>query len=152
MGAFKILRVNHTGITVSDIGQAIRFFCDGLGGSCTEPVLYSDPFIERVTGIRGAQIIIAQVTLPDHEIELLQWVAPQDRRQSGARPCDPGHLHISLLVDGIEALVQHMGQFGFEPAGPVEVRQTSSGIVKSIYTYGFDNVVVELMDEENDMA
>lgn len=149
MSGFKILSVNHTGISVSDINEAIRFFCDGLGGSCTKPVLYTDSFIERVTGIKGAQIDIAQVTLPGHEIELLQYVAPQERRQSSARPCDPGHLHISLLVEGIEALIQHMDNFGFKPVGPIEVRQTSSGTVKSIYTYGFDNVVVELMDEGN---
>lgn len=149
MGAFKILAVNHTGITVSDIKEAIRFFCDGLGGSCTEPVLYTDPFIERVTGVKGAQIDIAHVTLPGHEIELLQYVAPQERVPSTARPCDPGHLHISLLVEGIEGLVQHMDQFGFKPAGPIEVRHTSAGTVKSIYTYGLDNVVVELMDEGN---
>lgn len=147
MGNFSILAVNHTGITVSDMDEAIRFFRDGLGGSCTEPLLYAQPFIARVTGLAGAQIIIAQVALPGHEIELLQYIVPEDRTRSTLRPCDPGHLHISLLVDGIEALVAHMGQFGFEPVGPIEVRETSAGTVKSIYTYGLDNIVVELMDE-----
>ena len=45
MGNFSILAVNHTGITVSDMDEAIRFFRDGLGGSCTEPLLYAQPFI-----------------------------------------------------------------------------------------------------------
>lgn len=141
----RVLSVGHTGITVSDMARAIRFFGDALGGTITAPVRHDDPVFERITGMEGAQITIAYVDLPGHKLELLEYARPLDRRGSTARPCDPGHLHIMLLVEGIDDLLRTLAGHGFKPVGPVQHVDEAGGF-KVIYTYGFDGIVVELMD------
>lgn len=141
-----VVSVAHTGITVSDMDRALAFFGIVLAGRVTEPVLHTDPLFERVTGVAGAQILIAYVELPGHTLELLEYVRPEDRRTSDLRPCDPGHLHLSLRVDGIADLVHRMAEAGFRPVGPIQHAREGDTEFDVIYTYGFDGLVIELMD------
>lgn len=141
----KVVGVTHTGITVSDMDRALSFFCGVLGATATEPVLYTDAMFERITGVPDANINIAYVDLPGHRLELLQYVKPDSRKTSNLMPCDSGHLHLSLLVENIEDLVAEMAAAGFEQAGPIQEVAAEGGF-KVIYTYGFDRLVIELMD------
>jgi catechol 2,3-dioxygenase-like lactoylglutathione lyase family enzyme len=141
----KVVGVAHTGITTSDLDRSIRLFRDVLGMQVTEPRLYDDPIMERVTGVPGAAIRIAYVELPGHKLELLQYLQPQEHLQSDLRPCDSGHLHLSLAVEGIDAVARRMGEAGFKPAGPIQYYAGEGGF-RVIYTYGPDNLVIELMD------
>lgn len=145
MSAGSVVGVAHTGITVSDLDRAIVFFRDVLGGQITEPVFYDDPMFERITGVERANIKIAYVDLPGHKLELLQYTSPDARANSSLRPCDSGHLHLSLIVEGINALAQRMAAAGFEPVGPIQTVEGDGGF-DVIYTYGFDSLVIELMD------
>lgn len=145
MTAGSVVGVAHTGITVSNMGRALRFFSEVLGGTTTSPTFYDDSIFERITGVAGAHINIAYVELPGHKLELLEYKRPSDKIAAELRPCDPGHLHLSLLVEGIEAVAERMCKAGFEPAGPIQHVSEGEGF-KVIYTYGFDNLVIELMD------
>lgn len=141
-----VVGVAHTGITVSDMNRALAFFEMVLGGRVTDPVLCTDSLFERVTGVAGAQIMIAYVELPGHTLELLEYVRPEDRKTSDLRPCDPGHLHLSLYVEGIADLVTRMAEAGFRPVGPIQHSRDGDAEFDVIYTYGFDGLVIELMD------
>src|ERR1700733_2056426 len=98
MNQGKVTGVAHTGITTSDLDRSIRFFRDVLGMSVTEPALYDDPIMARITGIPEAVIRVAYVDFPGHRLELLEYLRPLQRRVSDLRPCDSGHLHVSLMV------------------------------------------------------
>lgn len=141
----KVVGVAHTGVTTSDLDRSIRFFRDVLGMVVTEPRLYDDPIMGRITGVPDAAIRVAYVEFPGHKLELLQYLQPQQRRQSDLRPCDSGHLHLSLAVEGIDAVARRMEQAGFERAGPIQQIEEGGGF-RVIYTYGPDNLVLELMD------
>jgi catechol 2,3-dioxygenase-like lactoylglutathione lyase family enzyme len=141
----SVVGVAHTGITVSNIERAIRLFSQVFGATVTEPVLYVDPVFERVTGIENAQIRIAYADLPGHRIELLEYVNPVDKQTIKARPCDPGHLHLSLKVAGIDGVIAKMADHGFHPVGPVQKGMNGKEF-QVVYTYGFDGLVIELMD------
>lgn len=145
MSKGKVVGVAHTGITVSDMDRSIAFFRDILGGTATNPILYTDAMFERITGVEQANIKIAYVDLPGHRLELLEYVMPANRKASDLMPCDSGHLHLSLLVENIEDLVREMAAAGFEQAGPIQQVDAEGGF-KAIYTYGFDRIVIELMD------
>lgn len=140
----RIQRCDHIGISVSDMDRAIRFF-GGLGARVTEPQLYDDPKIGRASGVHGAVLTICMAYLGDYSFELLQYHTPDDRRTSDLRPCDAGHIHLALKVDGIEELVTRMQREGFEPAGPVQYGLGGSGLAAT-YCYGFDGLVVELIE------
>jgi catechol 2,3-dioxygenase-like lactoylglutathione lyase family enzyme len=145
MNEGNVVGVAHTGITTSDLDRCIGFFRDILGMPVTEPVLYDDPIMGRITGIPEAVIRIAYVDLPGHRLELLQYLRPLQRRVSDLRPCDSGHLHLSLMVEGIDSLSRRMAKVGFELTGPIQ-RVEDAGGFRVIYTYGFDGLVIELMD------
>jgi predicted enzyme related to lactoylglutathione lyase len=145
MSVGKVVGVAHTGITVTDLDRAMSFFHDVLGGQVTAPVLYEDSVFERITGVEQANIKIAYIDLPGHKLELLQYMKPAERRVSQLRPCDGGHLHLSLVVEGIDELVQRMSAAGFAPVGPIQKVDVGGGF-RVIYTYGFDGLVIELMD------
>jgi catechol 2,3-dioxygenase-like lactoylglutathione lyase family enzyme len=145
MGEPKIQRCDHIGISVSDMDRAIRFFGAALGARVTEPHRYEDPKIGRASGVLGAQLTICMAYLGDYSFELLQYHTPDDRRASDLRPCDAGHIHLALKVEGIEELVARMQREGFEPAGPVQYGLGGSGLAAT-YLYGFDGLVVELIE------
>jgi len=145
MNSGKVLGVAHTGITTSDLDRSIRFFRDVLGMPVTEPALYDDPVMGKITGVPEAAIRIAYVDLPGHKLELLQYARPLQRSHSDLRPCDSGHLHLSLKVEGIDEVARRMGQAGFKLAGPIQQVEDAGGF-RVIYTYGFDGLVIELMD------
>jgi catechol 2,3-dioxygenase-like lactoylglutathione lyase family enzyme len=145
MNSGKVVGVAHTGITTSDLDRSIRFFRDVLGMPVSEPALYDDPVMGKITGVPEATIRIAYVDLPGHQLELLQYVRPLQRSHSDLRPCDSGHLHLSLKVEGIDEVSGRMSQAGFKPAGPIQQVEDAGGF-RVIYTYGFDGLVIELMD------
>jgi catechol 2,3-dioxygenase-like lactoylglutathione lyase family enzyme len=146
MPGVKIAAVDHMGVCVSDIRRASAFFRDVLGAEVTEPQLYDAPVLAHVIGIPHAKMFICYARLPGAQFELIQYTSPDGRRVSDLRPCDSGHIHIALHVEGIEELVVRMAQAGFHPAGPVQANVGSHGLGVT-YMYGFDGLVIELIDQ-----
>ena len=118
--AALIKKTVHTGITVSDLGSWTTLFRDVLGFEVTEPRRLNGTFIENVVGLPGADIEISFVQLPDHEIELLHYLGPKDRRRSELRPCDTGFLHLAFEVDDIDDVLDAIADNGFEPVRSVQ--------------------------------
>jgi catechol 2,3-dioxygenase-like lactoylglutathione lyase family enzyme len=143
----RVTATGHTGITVSDLGNAVGYFRDALGLAVSAPIPCSGELVEQVTGVPGCVIDICYVTAPGHTIELLSYSSPPDTVSSGLRPCDNGHLHLCFEVDDIEAVIEAGRQYGFEPVNPVQlVREGTRAGTRVIYTRGPDNLIVELME------
>ena len=142
--AGRVIDVDHIGVSVSDMQRAVKFF-RALGASVTQDYLYDDPKIGKIVGIEGVRNRICLATLHGKNFELLEYVEPVGRQAENHRPCDPGHLHIALRVEDIEAMTNRMRQHGFEPAS--EVQHNPCGSQRSAnYCYGFDGLVVELIE------
>ena len=56
MPAFEILSTNHTSFTVSSLERALAFFRDGLGFTVTSRAPRDPATIERIVGVKGADI------------------------------------------------------------------------------------------------
>ena len=144
MAGIEILRTNHTGLTVSDIDRSLAFYRDVLGFSVTEKVHHTGPSVEKITGVPGAELEIAFVDLPGHQIELIQYLAPADRRTSDLRCCDTGASHIAFEVADIDAVLEAIRAGGFEPLNPPEtVPAGPRKGGKNVYTRDPDGVVLE---------
>lgn len=142
----RVTATGHTGITVSDLGNAVGYFRDALGLAVTAPIPCSGELFEQVTGVPGCVIDICYVTAPGHTIELLCYSSPPDKVTSALRPCDNGHLHLCFEVDDIDAVIAAGRRYGFEPVNPVQrVRAGVRAGTQVIYTRGPDNLIVELM-------
>jgi catechol 2,3-dioxygenase-like lactoylglutathione lyase family enzyme len=144
--ATHVTGVAHTGITVSDLDRSIGFFRDALGLPVTGKIRCTGEMFEQVTGVPGCEIDVVYVNLPNHTLELLCYASPEGKTSSGLRPCDNGHLHISLNVDDIDAVIAAGARYGFAPVNPVQtVHGGDYDGMRVIYTKGPDNLIIELM-------
>jgi catechol 2,3-dioxygenase-like lactoylglutathione lyase family enzyme len=142
-----ITSVAHTGITVSDLDRSIGFFRDALGLEVTDKIHCTGEMFEQVTGVPGCVIDVVYVNLPNHTLELLCYSNPPDKTSSQLRPCDNGHLHISLNVDDIDAVIAAGKKYGFAPVNPIQtVHGGDYDGMRVIYTKGPDNLIIELME------
>ncbi len=147
MPDFKVLAVNHTSFTVSDIDRTIGFFRDGLGFSVTSKARRNVAIIEQVTGVDGADIIVAFVQAPGHRIELIQYLAPAARGKVEARPCDTGFAHIAFDVDDVDAAVAAAARFDVKPVNPpARIDQGPNKGRQVVYLRDPDGVTIEFIE------
>lgn len=116
---FSITATPHSAFTVNDLDRAIGYFRDVLGCDVGDKIHHDAAASARITGVPGADVVVAFVQTPGHMIELLQFLAPDDRRPSDLRPCDPGAAHIAFVTDDIDAAVSASVEAGFERYGEI---------------------------------
>ncbi len=146
MAALRIVAVDHTGITVSDLDRSIAFYRDILGLEVTEKIPCRGELFEKITGVPGAEIDIAYVRAPGHQIELLCYRNPADRVRSTLRPCDSGAMHLTFRVEDIGAVVEAARVAGFEAVNPIQtVADGPRKGLRGIYARDPDGVVLEFL-------
>src|SRR5437764_15098831 len=111
--SFRILAADHTGITVSDLERSLEFWRDVLRFELSHRAHQKGELAEQITGVPGAEILIAVVKAPGHKIELREYRAPVDRKHSRPRPCDVGSVHIPLSVDNLDAVLEPIASSGW---------------------------------------
>ena len=67
-----ITSVNHTSFTVSDLDRSIFFYRDLLGMDLISLAGRDPAFVEKITGIPGANVKVAYLQAPGHRLELIQ--------------------------------------------------------------------------------
>jgi catechol 2,3-dioxygenase-like lactoylglutathione lyase family enzyme len=145
--AFRILAADHTGITVSDIERSLEFWRDVLGFELSHRAHQKGGLAEQITGVGGAEILIAVVKAPGHKIELLEYRAPSDRKQQNdRRPCDLGSIHVALTVDNLDAVLDAIAASGWKAAGTPQTLTVGPNAGKRvIYVRDPDGTTIELM-------
>jgi glyoxylase I family protein len=145
--SFRILAADHTGITVSDIERSLAFWRDGLGFELSHRAHQKGQLAEQITGVAGAEILIAVLKAPGHKIELLEYRAPADRRQQNhSRPCDLGAAHIALTVDNLDEILERIAASGWEAAGKPQTLTAGPNAGKRvIYVRDPDGTTIEFM-------
>src|SRR5437899_4350943 len=105
--SFRIIAADHTGITVSNLERSLDFWQNVLGFELSHRAHQTGDLAAEITGVAGAEILIAVVKAPGHKIELLEYRAPTDRKKHvDLRPCDVGATHVALTVDNLDAILQ----------------------------------------------
>ena len=94
----EIVKVHHTGITVRDLEESVRFYEQYFGfrtiGGC-------DTAVEQDGRMKGSSIRIAFLRAGDEELELLQYTHPRGKKKSDFNPWDAGVQHVSFKTTGI---------------------------------------------------
>ena len=125
-----LLGVDHVGITVPDIGEAIAWFEDVLG--CRAPLTFgpfSDPvgtFMEDLLDV-DPRAVINQITMvrcgDGPSVELFEYDSP-DQDQAFRKNSDYGGKHIAFYVRHIDKAVDYMESKGVEKLlGPLPVTE-----------------------------
>src|SRR6266581_574689 len=115
--SFHIIATDHTGLTVSSLERSLAFWQDVLGFELSHRAHHTGELASEVTGVPGAEISLAVLKGYGHKIELLEYLAPPDRKHVDLRPCDVGSVHVAFTVDNLDAVLNTIIASGCSAAG-----------------------------------
>jgi catechol 2,3-dioxygenase-like lactoylglutathione lyase family enzyme len=142
-----VRRIDHAGITVASLQQALHFYRDLLGLRVTDEGEDSGPELDAITGMSGVRIRYAELDLGAGQLlEVIEFGAPEGRRLDQA-PRDPGAAHLALRVDDVDALYERLLAAGVTvPGRPTTI--TAPGAwngARCVYVEDPDGRTVELV-------
>jgi glyoxylase I family protein len=148
MNGFRIIAADHTGITVANLERSLEFWRDVLGFEFSHRAHQRGEMAEQITGVKGAELKLAVLKTPSgHKIELLEYIAPPDRKNVDLRPCDVGHVHVALLIDDLNAVLQRIAASGWKAAGKPQVLTLGPNAGKRVvYVRDPDGTTIEFME------
>ncbi|MFL5019155.1 MAG: VOC family protein [Rhizobium sp.] len=143
-----IKKVDHTGITVTSLERSLDFWVGVLGFKHLYTTDYANtPFLEGIVGVPGAALKLAMVEGPGHNIELLEYSAPDERGHMEPRSCDVGSVHLAFLVLDIDSLLKKVAEHGWHPPGALQhVIEGERKGLKLAYVRGPDGVMLEFLE------
>ena len=97
----KVLRVDHIGIAVPDLDEALKFYSDLLGLKA-----------EGTEVVEAQKVKVAFLPTGDSEIELLESTDPEGPIAKFIEKKGAGIQHIALRVDDIEAALAELKEAG----------------------------------------
>ncbi len=143
---FRILAADHTGFTVANLERSLAFWRDVLGFELSHRAHHTGDLASEVTGVPGAEILIAVLKAPGHRIELLEYRAPTDRTIVRPRPCDVGSVHVAFRVEDLDAVLQRIAASGWQAVGQPQTLQSGPNAGKRVvYVRDPDGTTIEFM-------
>jgi glyoxylase I family protein len=144
--SFRIVAADHTGITVSNLERSLAFWRDILGFELSHRTHQTGELAGAITGVPGAEISLAVLKAPGHKIELLEYLAPPDRKHVIPRPCDVGSVHVALTVDDLDSVLEAIAASGWKAAGKAQTLQSGPNAGKRVvYVRDPDGTTIEFM-------
>jgi len=139
---------DHTGITVSNLERSLAFWRDVLGFALSHTAHQTGKMTKEITGVEDAEIKLAVLKAPGgHKIELLEYLAPADRKRANLRPCDVGSVHVALLVDKLDAILEKIAASAWKAAGKPQTLTSGPNAGKRvIYVRDPDGTTIEFME------
>ena len=144
---FRIIATDHTGFTVANLERSLAFWRDVLGFELSHTAHQTGELAREITGVAGAEIKLAVLKAPGgHKIELLEYLAPSDRKHVDLRPCDVGSVHVALFVDDLDAVLNAIAASGWKAAGKPQTLKTGPNAGKRVvYVRDPDGTTIEFM-------
>jgi len=139
--------IQHFSFTVSNLEEALHFFCDQLGLEATPIRETGGERAETLLGIPGASLRLSIVKVPgNNNIELIQYLAPEGQKLD-LKTCNPGVAHISFVVDDIEKIYRELSAQGVQFVNPPywEGQSVAGWGWGVCFLRGPDGISIELM-------
>ena len=144
---FRILAADHTGITVSNLERSLAFWRDVLGFELSHRPHQTGELASEITGVAGAEISIVVLKGYGHKIELLEYVAPAERKRIALKPCDVGSVHVAFTVDNLDAILNTIAASGWKAAGkPQTIKVGPNTGKRVVYVRDPDGTTIEFME------
>lgn len=127
------LRLDHVGIAVADIGDALAFYRDGLGLD-----------VEAVEDVASQRVRAHFVKVGEATLELLEATAPDSPIARFVDRRGPGLHHITLEVDDIGAVLAKLKSSGVRLIDEAPRPGAEGALVAFIHPSSAHGVLVEL--------
>jgi predicted enzyme related to lactoylglutathione lyase len=142
-------RYVHTNIVAHDWKRLARFYEEVFGCTVVPPERnLSGPWLEKATGVPGAQIEGIQLRLPGHgnegpTLEIFQYSREEERPPTAINR--PGLAHIAFLVEDVRAAKEAVMAAGGGVVGEIVlVPIPPSGTVEFVYLTDPEGNILEL--------
>ncbi len=128
-----IQRMDHVGIVVDDLADAVAFFVElGLELQGEAPV--EGDWVDRIVGLEGVRAQIAMLRTPDGHVglELTKFHTPSTDGGFQRAPANAsGIRHIAFAVEDIDAVLARLQARGAEPSASWGATGTATGSAMS---------------------
>ena len=129
-------QVEHIGIAVKDLNQAIDHFSSLLNTPCY-----------KTEEVESQQVTTAFFQLKEQKIELLAASSPQSTIAKYLERHGEGIHHIAFEVDDINAEIQRLREEGFTPINKVPFKGADNKMVAFFHPKTTHGVLVEICQE-----
>jgi len=139
-------RMDHAGIVVEDLAEAIAFFIE-LGLELEGETTVEGEWADRLIALEGVRADIAMLRTPDGNarVELSQFHSPVATSSAPRAPVNvPGIPRLTFVVDSVDDVLERLRSHGAELVG--EVAQYED-IYRYAYARGPAGVIIGLVEE-----
>ena len=140
-----VTHIRHTGLVVTNMDQALRFYRDLLGmGKVVFDGIVESQFHDKITATENAQIHAVMLEAADgNRVELLQYLSHPADAPKQVNSFDVGCSHLAVQVEDIDKLYQQMLADGVQFNAPPQ--SDPNAYAKVTYCHDFDGTIVELV-------
>ena len=141
-----IQRMDHVGIVVDDLADAVAFFVE-LGLELQNEAPVEGDWVDRIVGLDGVRAQIAMLATPDGHgrIELAKFHTPASDGGHQSAPANAlGIRHVTFAVEDIDAVLARLRARGAELVGELGRYQDS---YRLCYVRGPEGIIVELAEK-----
>lgn len=137
---------NHTSFTVADMDRSVRFWTEAMGFRAESVSPRSGAWQTAVTGVAGAELLVAHLFGHGTHLELIQYLGGELR---GGRidPNMASAAHVCFEVTDIEGTWQRLLEAGATPQGKIAAVTSGAMLgVKAGYLRDPGGIVIELVE------
>jgi catechol 2,3-dioxygenase-like lactoylglutathione lyase family enzyme len=145
IGRVAVQRMDHVGMVVDDLPDAVAFFAE-LGLELQGEASVDGEVVDRIVGLEGIRAQIAMLQTPDGRgrLELTKFHAPPTAGRDLPAPANaPGIRHVAFAVDDLDGVLARLRARGVELVGELE----SYGGYRLCYVRGPEGAIVELAEK-----
>jgi catechol 2,3-dioxygenase-like lactoylglutathione lyase family enzyme len=143
-----ITAIRHTGLVVTDLEAALRFWCDLLGFRVYKRMDESGPHLDAMMGLRDVRVTTAKLAAPDGTLlELLHFQSHPDAPGWTGTPHSTGFTHMAFTVPDVDVACARLKAEGVIFHAPPQY--SPDGYAKVCYCRGPEGVLLELVEEVN---
>ena len=131
----KIKRVNHLGVIVGDLDDAVQGFTEHLGLRLDHMEQYGD------------ELDIAFLPCGETLVELIKPLKNQGSNAEYLREHGPGIQHVAFEVDDLDAALEELDKRGVKPLGDAPMPGAGGTRIAFLDPQAFGAILVELCEQ-----
>jgi catechol 2,3-dioxygenase-like lactoylglutathione lyase family enzyme len=149
-----VSRIDHVGITVSDVDRALAFYGGLLGLRVVADSTVTGPDVAELLGVDSVQLRIADLDSGDGRIvELIQYVEPKGR-SIAYNSSDVATAHVAFTVDDLDAVQERLRDAGATIVSrrPLVISEPGGAFdgATCLYVRDPDGAILELVQRRSD--
>ena len=138
----------HVGITVRNLEESVRFYCDILGFQLLNPIgdRCCDPEELACMGVEGkAGYRCVLIKTPAGLIEMFDYDHPSEGRVADLPSNSIGKLHLAFTVENVDEEVEKLKAHGIRFYGEPRMDVLDTGKIKWVYFRDPNGITLEFV-------